>query len=96
MSGGARFKEIAIALIPIGAYKPVWFMSPIHCTPEEAVVIHKEVNSRQSIATHFGTFPLADDSQNDPIDDLKLALEKHQVPGKNFLILSEGTPYDLK
>jgi L-ascorbate metabolism protein UlaG (beta-lactamase superfamily) len=93
---GARFGKIALALIPIGAYKPVWFMSPIHCTPEEAVIIHKEVNATQSIATHFGTFPLADDSQADPINDLKIALGKHNVSPENFLILSEGAPYDLK
>lgn len=93
---GKHFGKIALALIPIGAYKPEWFMSPIHCTPEEAVIIHKEVNASQSIATHFGTFPLADDSQDDPINDLTTALDKHKVRRENFLILSEGIPYDLK
>ena len=47
---GERCSPIQVALIPIGAYKPQWFMSPIHCSPKEAVQIHKDIKSEQSIA----------------------------------------------
>jgi L-ascorbate metabolism protein UlaG (beta-lactamase superfamily) len=77
-------------LIPIGAYKPQWFMSPIHCSPEEAVQVHKEIKSELSIATHFGTFPLADDSENDPKEELHEALKNNSIPATNFIILPEG------
>src|SRR5262249_2288625 len=72
---GERTSPINLSLIPIGAFKPEWFMSPIHCSPEEAVKIHKDVRSKQSMATHFGTFPLADDGKEDPVKQLKLALQ---------------------
>jgi L-ascorbate metabolism protein UlaG (beta-lactamase superfamily) len=90
------FKEIGerckpdISIIPIGAYKPRWFMSPIHCSPEEAVKIHKDVNSSVSVASHFGTFPLADDSEDDPVKDLHKALKQQQVNEGSFVILEEG------
>jgi L-ascorbate metabolism protein UlaG (beta-lactamase superfamily) len=86
----ARCGPIKISMLPIGAYKPDWFMSPIHVSPEESVRIHLEVGSETSIATHFGTFPLADDGHDDPVSDLRLALEKYQLPPEAFLVLKEG------
>lgn len=87
---GIRCAPIHIALIPIGAFKPEWFMSPIHCSPEEAVKIHLEVKAKQSIATHFGTFPLADDGQHEAAIELKKALAEHSFSENDFLILNEG------
>lgn len=94
---GDIFKEIGrkegpidIALIPIGSYLPKWFMSSIHISPTEAVKIHKDVKSKQSIAMHFGTFPLGDDGQGKAEEDLILALDNMGVPQKDFFIPSEG------
>jgi L-ascorbate metabolism protein UlaG (beta-lactamase superfamily) len=81
---------VSVALIPIGAYKPEWFMSPIHCSPIEAVQIHFDLNASQSIATHFGTFALADDGEEEPIHELHRALEKTQLSRDKFLVLKEG------
>lgn len=92
---GNRFPAIDVSLIPIGAYKPEWFMSPIHCSPDEAVQIHADVKSRISIASHFGTFPLADDSQADPVDDLALAVKKRNVK-EPFIALEEGHYFELE
>lgn len=87
---GAKFKP-KVSIIPIGAYKPEWFMSPIHCSPAEAVQIHLDLGSRLSIASHFGTFPLADDGYEDPVSDLKVALASNGVPAESFVVLKEGT-----
>ncbi|MBK5277870.1 MAG: MBL fold metallo-hydrolase [Bacteroidia bacterium] len=89
---GERCTPIAVALVPIGAYKPQWFMSPIHCSPEEAVKIHQEVKAKISIADHYGTFPLADDGDEDPKEELVKALEKFNVSKEQFLLLKEGQP----
>ena len=89
---GAKMDTISVSLIPIGAYKPRWFMSPIHTSPEEAVKIHLDVKSRLSIATHFGTFPLADDGQYDPVEELEMVKEKLQVDPDSFIIINEGIP----
>ena len=87
---GSRCGPIKLSMLPIGAYKPAWFMSPIHVSPEESVKIHLDVATTTSIAMHFGTFPLADDGQDDPVADLHAALKKYNLPGESFLILQEG------
>jgi L-ascorbate metabolism protein UlaG (beta-lactamase superfamily) len=99
---GEIFKEIGIkhgpmlaSVIPIGAYKPGWFMSPIHVSPAEAVKVHQDVGSKKSIAMHFGTFPLADDGYGDPQADLKKAMVDSQLDNDEFIILKEGTFVDL-
>lgn len=89
---GDRCAPIKLALIPIGAFKPEWFMSPIHCSPEEAVKIHLDCRSEQSIATHFGTFPLADDGLKDPENELKKALRMSGIPQEKFIVPEEGVP----
>jgi L-ascorbate metabolism protein UlaG (beta-lactamase superfamily) len=86
----SRCGPMKISILPIGAYKPDWFMSPIHTSPEESVKIHLDVGSATSIAMHFGTFPLADDGSDEPPNDLKLAIAKYQLSPDEFLILKEG------
>lgn len=87
---GRRFAPITTALIPIGAYRPRWFMKPIHVDPDEAVQIHKDVGARQSIGMHFGTFPLADDGMQEPHTDLAKARNRHGVHDEAFITLKEG------
>ena len=87
---GKRCGPLRVSILPIGAYKPGWFMSPIHVSPEEAVRIHKDVGSENSIAMHYGTFPLADDGMEDPVNDLTAALVTHQLPADAFRVLEEG------
>jgi L-ascorbate metabolism protein UlaG (beta-lactamase superfamily) len=85
-----KCSPIRVSLLPIGAYKPEWFMSAIHVSPEEAVKIHLDIQSPVSIATHFGTFPLADDGYDDPINDLKIALQRNDLSAEDFIIMKEG------
>jgi len=85
-----RISPVRLSFLPIGAYKPAWFMSSIHTSPADAVKIHKILNSPLSIAMHFGTFPLADDGMEDPVKDLKIALEKEKVPEEDFIAPKEG------
>jgi L-ascorbate metabolism protein UlaG (beta-lactamase superfamily) len=92
---GSRCAPISLAMIPIGAFKPQWFMSPIHCSPSEAVKIHLEVRAKSSVATHFGTFALADDGQMEPIDDLKSAIRSAGLNSDSFIVLNEGIARDF-
>jgi len=87
---GERYPNIDLALLPIGAYLPVWFMSPIHTTPEEAVKIHLDIQSKQSVASHFGTFPLAYEGMEQAQLELHEALAKYDIPKDQFWILKEG------
>ncbi|KAG9280138.1 N-acyl-phosphatidylethanolamine-hydrolyzing phospholipase D [Astyanax mexicanus] len=56
---GKRFGPFDLAAIPIGAYLPRGIMKSQHVDPEEAVQIHIDVQAKNSVAIHWGTFALA-------------------------------------
>src|SRR5262245_18403122 len=53
-----RFGPIDLALLPIGAYEPRWFMQAVHMNPDEAVQAHIDLDASESIGMHYGTFQL--------------------------------------
>jgi L-ascorbate metabolism protein UlaG (beta-lactamase superfamily) len=90
-----QFGVPTVALLPIGAYRPEWFMSPVHVSPKEAVQAFLDLGKPFSIGIHFGTFSLADDGELDPIHDLQAALEaasngNANSLAKRFVTLKEG------
>ncbi len=85
-----RFGAPGIALLPIGAYLPRWFMAPIHMGPEEAVRAHEILGAGISIAIHQGTFQLGDDA----IDTPKQRLRECGA-GDSFLVLDNGQSVTL-
>jgi len=89
---GSRAGNPDIALIPIGAYKPEWFMSPIHVSPAEAVRIHEDVKAQVSIAMHYGTFPLADEGQFTPLQELD-SVKRTRQTSPAFIVLPQGQRY---
>lgn len=92
---GERFGSFKLALIPIGAYRPKWFMSPVHVDPEDAVRIHQDVNSELSIGMHWGTFQLSDERRAEPPIYLKKALQDAGVPEGQFKIMKFGETLNL-
>lgn len=87
---GAQYGPMRLSLIPIGAFRPTWFMSPIHCSPAEAVKIHEDIRSQHSVAIHYGTFPLADDGENEPVEELQTILKTKPQLSDQFWTLQEG------
>jgi L-ascorbate metabolism protein UlaG (beta-lactamase superfamily) len=85
-----RFGPVDIALLPIGAYEPRWFMKAFHMNPAEAVQAHVDLRSRQSIGIHFGTFQLTEEEIDAPPRDLAAALAEAILDSKSFVTLSEG------
>ncbi len=86
-----HFAEIAtrlgapdLALIPIGAYEPRWFMEAVHMNPDEAVRAHRALGARRSIGMHFGTFQLTDEAIDAPLLGLAAACAAQGVPAANF------------
>ena len=61
-----RFGPPRLAILPIGAYRPEWFMSRVHASPDEALRAHRILGAKTSVGIHFGTFRLADDGQDEP------------------------------
>ncbi|HEX7745731.1 MAG TPA: MBL fold metallo-hydrolase [Micromonosporaceae bacterium] len=56
---GERFPGIDLALLPVGAYEPEWFMQPVHLNPEEAVQACHDLGARRMAPMHWGTFVLS-------------------------------------
>lgn len=90
-----RFGPMHLSLLPIGAYKPRWFMSAVHLSPHEAVLVHQQLQSEYAIAIHFGTFQLADDGQDEAIRDLARAREELGVSAERFRVLGFGEGRDI-
>jgi L-ascorbate metabolism protein UlaG (beta-lactamase superfamily) len=87
---GRRFPRIDLALIPIGAYEPRWFMEPVHVNPEEAVRVHRDVGARRSIGMHFGTFQLTDEGIDEPVAALSRARAAADLSEGAFGVLDFG------
>jgi L-ascorbate metabolism protein UlaG (beta-lactamase superfamily) len=87
---GARCPGIDVALLPIGAYEPRWFMQPMHMNPDEAVRAHLDVKPRLSIGMHFGTFQLTDEAIDEPLRALDRARAAHGVARDAFRVLEFG------
>lgn len=79
-----------LAMIPIGAYEPRWFMSAQHCDPAEAVQIHRDVGARLSLAMHWGTFQLTDESREAPVAALADARMASGLAANEFRALAPG------
>ena len=87
---GQRFGGVDLALIPVGAYGPRWFMKDQHVDPEEAVRIHQDVRARRSLGIHWGTFELTDESLDEPIGELPAALDRAGVAHDRFVLFRHG------
>jgi L-ascorbate metabolism protein UlaG (beta-lactamase superfamily) len=97
---GAIFRDIRsrhgtpdVALIPIGAYEPRWFMANQHVNPAEAVAILQDVGATRALGIHWGTFQLTDESRDAPAEALAGALAAAQVPAEQFVAAQAGGVY---
>ncbi len=88
---GNRLGPFDLSFIPIGAYLPRWFMSPIHISPEESAQVHLDVKSKKSVAMHFGCFPLANDNEARATDELRKALVAKNIKVEDFVIPTQGS-----
>jgi len=91
----ARLGPIDLALLPIGAYEPRWFMQDIHMNPVEAVQAHLDLAARQSIAMHYGTFQLTPEGIDEPVRELAQALRERGVPAERFRTVEVGESVSL-
>jgi L-ascorbate metabolism protein UlaG (beta-lactamase superfamily) len=85
-----RVGRMDLALLPIGAYEPRWFMKDIHMNPAEAAQAHLDLEAQQSIAMHFGTFQLTTEGFDEPVLALRDALKERQLSQGAFNVLVPG------
>ena len=91
----ARLGPIDLALLPIGAYEPRWFMRAVHMNPAEAVQAHLDLGSPDSIAMHFGTFQLTSEGIDEPLHALDEARRANAIPADRFRALEFGASIPL-
>lgn len=94
---GTHFEEIykrldspTLSLLPIGAFEPREIMKPIHMNPAEAVEAHLNLRSKKSIGMHFATFQLTDETWQEPVQQLKQALEAKKLDPCDFQVMQPG------
>jgi L-ascorbate metabolism protein UlaG (beta-lactamase superfamily) len=79
-----RLGPIDLAMLPIGAYEPRWFMKDIHMNPDEAVQAHLDLGAVRSIGMHFGTFQLTAEGIDAPVIALRESLRAREVSADRF------------
>ena len=85
-----RLGSIDLALLPIGAYEPRWFMQSVHMNPAEAVQAHLDLEASESIGMHFGTFQLTTEGIDEPLRALEEARRVRNIPQSRFRTLGFG------
>ena len=84
-----------LAILPIGAYAPRWFMKAQHQNPEEAVTGFRICGAKHALGHHWGTFQLTNEAREEPPAKLLAALANQQISPDRFRVLNPGNPWDI-
>ena len=90
-----RFGPPRLAIIPIGAYEPRWFMRDQHVEPAESVAIFQECRAHFALAHHWGTFRLTAEPIDDPPRRLAAALAAARLDADRFQVLRPGACFEV-
>lgn len=87
---GAAFGGFDLALLPMGAYAPRWFMHGQHMDPADAVKAFQDIHAKKAIGIHWGTFELTDEPLDEPPKKLAAATRAAGLPHDAFTVLHHG------
>ncbi|GAA5879265.1 hypothetical protein JCM3774_006419, partial [Rhodotorula dairenensis] len=87
---GRREGPFDVGMIPIGAYQPRWIMSPVHCSPEDSVELHRHVRSKRSFGMHWATWRLTSEEMTEPPKRLRAACRKLGIADGDFGVTDIG------
>lgn len=89
----------SVVILPIGAYKPRWFMQPVHMDPGDAVVAYRAIHDVNPdkrcvfVPSHWGTFVLTDEPVDEPPRLLKQAWKTAGFDPETCIILRPGESF---
>jgi L-ascorbate metabolism protein UlaG (beta-lactamase superfamily) len=99
---GYRFREASalygpfrLAILPIGAYEPRWFMRDQHMDPDEALRALVDCGAEHALAHHHGTFQLTEEAIHAPVTALAAACEAAKLPDDRFRALKPGQVWEF-
>ena len=89
------FGPFDMAILPIGAYEPRWFMQPVHMSPEEAVTALQQLDQEDlarcvMVGSHWGTFRLTTEPVMEPPRRARESWDAAGLPADRLWILSHG------
>ena len=87
---GRRIGPFDLALVPIGAYEPSSIMRPVHCTPEEAVSLGRDVAGATLVAMHWGSIVLTDEPAFEPPGRFRAAASRAGIPDRRAWVMRIG------
>jgi L-ascorbate metabolism protein UlaG (beta-lactamase superfamily) len=90
-----RYGPFRLAILPIGAYEPRWFMRDQHMNPQDAVQAFQDCGAELALGHHYGTFQLTDEAIDEPRRALAVALAQAAIPAERFRALSPGEVWEL-
>jgi L-ascorbate metabolism protein UlaG (beta-lactamase superfamily) len=90
-----RHGPFRLAILPIGAYEPRWFMRDQHMTPAEAVQAFRDCGAELALAHHHGTFQLTDEAIDAPPLALAQAIAAEGIPAEQFRVLRPGQVWQI-
>jgi L-ascorbate metabolism protein UlaG (beta-lactamase superfamily) len=91
-----KYGPIKVALLPIGAYEPRWFMKHSHMNPEDAVMAYKDLDAEFALPIHHKTFQLTDEAYDQPMIDLKKSLANENISENLFRELDFGESWSFE
>lgn len=90
-----RFGALKLAIFPVGAYEPRWFMRGMHMNPAEAVRAFRDCGAEFALGYHFGTFHLTDEAIDAPRAALAAALRAANIAPEQFRTLDPGQVWEI-
>jgi L-ascorbate metabolism protein UlaG (beta-lactamase superfamily) len=90
-----RYGPFRLAILPIGAYEPRWFMRDMHMNPAEAVQAFAVCGAELGLAHHYGTFQLTDEAIDAPIRAFDEARVNEGIEPDQFRRLAPGQVWDV-
>ncbi len=91
-----RFGPVTMAILPIGAYAPGWFMKTQHVDPHEALQIALICEAQQVLGIHWGTFSLTDEPWDEPKQRLAAAVSAASPKNVDFTALRPGDIWQIQ
>ena len=87
---GQRYPGLDVSILPIGAYRPRWFLRPMHMDPAEAVRAYRDLGAARMATMHWGTFGLSSEPPLEPARTVRAVWEQTGLARRDLWDLAVG------